>query len=326
MAVSCPILAVYEQKRTENGRYSCDFVWRRGRVRLADDSPKIGSWILPNEQCGAGFLNWYERKLFINQDISAGPSIGQHHSQRPIFSVRSPPTVLALDETSLEVIQSVRCPTYLREPVGYAESWLKDYIPNKSSYPPLELRERFHRVGARAKYHDPAGTYARKIYNRLLIHLSYNSSRLEGKHLLQAGNWNAWALKGEATAGKLDEEKVYVILNHMEAIRHPGRPCPRLSPSEETFRTRSITFWQMGLSSEGTQGMYAIMQSGSAAQPTFLWKVQNASRKSFKRSLKKQSSSTILTSKASFCSHTSVISKHSPTSINEPHGSQRTFR
>ena len=40
--------------------------------------------------------------------------------------------------------------------------------------------ERLAREGTRASIGDPAGTYARRIYNRLLIDLSHHSSRLEG--------------------------------------------------------------------------------------------------------------------------------------------------
>ena len=36
------------------------------------------------------------------------------------------------------------------------------------------------KAGERSKEEDPAGTYAHQIFNRLLIDLSYNSSRLEG--------------------------------------------------------------------------------------------------------------------------------------------------
>jgi hypothetical protein len=62
----------------------------------------------------------------------------------------------------------------------------------------------------------PAGTYARKIYQRLLIDLSWNSSRLEGntyslletKHLLEFN---------EPSEGK-DLEETQMILNHKAAI------------------------------------------------------------------------------------------------------------
>jgi hypothetical protein len=63
----------------------------------------------------------------------------------------------------------------------------------------------------------PAGTYAKQIFNRLLIDLSYNSSRLEGNtySLLET---KELLLEGKGAADKLDAEKL-MILNHKEAIK-----------------------------------------------------------------------------------------------------------
>src|SRR5690606_10493971 len=62
----------------------------------------------------------------------------------------------------------------------------------------------------------PAGTYARAIYNRLLIDLSWNSSRLEGNtySLLETDRLLSF---GEAAEGKNFKE-AQMILNHKEAI------------------------------------------------------------------------------------------------------------
>lgn len=72
----------------------------------------------------------------------------------------------------------------------------------------------------------PAGTYAHQLYNRLLIDLSYNSSRLEGNtySLLDAPRL---LLEGKSAEGKLDEEKI-MILNHKEAIAHLLRNAGRI--------------------------------------------------------------------------------------------------
>ena len=62
----------------------------------------------------------------------------------------------------------------------------------------------------------PAGTYARKIYSRLLIDLSWNSSRLEGSTYSLLETERLLEL-GEAAEGKgaLDAQ---MILNHKAAI------------------------------------------------------------------------------------------------------------
>jgi Fic family protein len=62
----------------------------------------------------------------------------------------------------------------------------------------------------------PAGIYARTIYNRLLIDLSWNSSRLEGNtySLLET---ERLLEHGEAAEGK-DAQETQMIVNHKAAI------------------------------------------------------------------------------------------------------------
>ena len=64
--------------------------------------------------------------------------------------------------------------------------------------------------------HEPAGTYARQLASRLLIDLSWNSSRLEGNtySLLETERLISM---GEAASGK-DALEAQMILNHKEAI------------------------------------------------------------------------------------------------------------
>jgi hypothetical protein len=62
----------------------------------------------------------------------------------------------------------------------------------------------------------PAGTYVRKIYNRLLIDLSWNSSRLEGNTYSLLETERLIQL-GETAEGK-DARDAQMILNHKAAI------------------------------------------------------------------------------------------------------------
>jgi Fic family protein len=64
----------------------------------------------------------------------------------------------------------------------------------------------------------PAGTYARKIFNHLLINLSYNSARLEG-NTYSLVDTEKLLLEGKTAENKLDMETV-MLLNHKEAIRY----------------------------------------------------------------------------------------------------------
>ncbi len=89
--------------------------------------------------------------------------------------------------------------------------------------------------GRRTDDPEPAGTYARRIYNRLLIDLSYHSSRLEGNtySLIET---QRLLLEGTGATGKLDEEAV-MILNHKEAIRYLVERASHLEPSYEEICT-----------------------------------------------------------------------------------------
>jgi len=67
-----------------------------------------------------------------------------------------------------------------RKPVGYNREFLDSYRPNEGFY--LSQAERAHlaEVGKPNFAAEGAGTYAKQILSRLLIDLSWNSSRLEG--------------------------------------------------------------------------------------------------------------------------------------------------
>ena len=88
---------------------------------------------------------------------------------------------LPLSPEGEEIRQAVRAPIQNRQPVGYRRHFLEDYRPNVSYYLPAETRRRLLVIGRPPGGERPAGTFARTIYSRLLIALSWNASRLEGK-------------------------------------------------------------------------------------------------------------------------------------------------
>ena len=136
---------------------------------------------------------------------------------------------------SLPAIALVRRPIYERPPVAYAEEWFDAYIPNQTYYIPEAIRIQLYREGKRSQNEDPAGTYAHQIFNRLLIDLSYNSSRLEG-NTYSLLDTQRLLLEGKGVEGKLDEEKV-MILNHKEAIRYLVNQSSQINVSPQTFCT-----------------------------------------------------------------------------------------
>ena len=114
------------------------------------------------------------------------------------------------------VKQAIRAPIQKRQPVGYQRAFLDDYRPNVTCYLPAETRQRLLDMGRPPDSERPAGTYARTIYGRLLIDLSWNSSRLEGNTYSLLETERLLEL-GEAAEGK-DAREAQMILNHKAAI------------------------------------------------------------------------------------------------------------
>jgi hypothetical protein len=123
---------------------------------------------------------------------------------------------IPLSAAARETQRRVDRPITLRNPVGYVFSFLDGYRPNVSAYLPPRLRKKLADLGRTTGEALPAGTHLRKVMDRLLIDLSWNSSRLEGntyslletQRLLEAG---------EAAEGRAAHE-TQMILNHKAAI------------------------------------------------------------------------------------------------------------
>lgn len=145
------------------------------------------------------------------------------------------PPSYRFSKESERILQLIRRPIYERTPVAYADQWIEEYKPNQTYYIPAGSRELLEQLGQRARQEDPAGTYAHQIYHRLLIDLSYNSSRLEG-NTYSLTDTKKLLLEGETAEGKLDEEKI-MILNHKEAIRFLVDNAFRITVSKQTICT-----------------------------------------------------------------------------------------
>ena len=115
-----------------------------------------------------------------------------------------------------EIKSYVRQPIQHRKPVGYDREFLEAYRPNETLYLTTEIREHLHNIGRSPDGERPAGTYARDILGRLLIDLSWASSRLEGNTYTRLDTQNLIEL-GQAAEGK-DRREAQMILNHKSAI------------------------------------------------------------------------------------------------------------
>jgi len=149
--------------------------------------------------------------------ISEGKGRSTRYLMRPsVFEVREAQEPFVFTPSGLDVRQYVSRPLTGRTPVGYERGFLDKYRPNHSSYLTSETIARLHRIGRTLDAERPAGTYARHILDRLLVDLSWASSRLEGntyslletKRLIELGH---------AAEGK-DASETQMILNHKAAI------------------------------------------------------------------------------------------------------------
>ena len=121
-----------------------------------------------------------------------------------------------LSEAGIEIRDHVRQPLAMRDPVGYDRAFLDAYRPNDTFYLSPAERAHLREIGSSQGAAQPAGTHAKRILNRLLIDLSWNSSRLEGNtyslldtaRLIEAG---------EEAEGR-DRRETQMILNHRDAI------------------------------------------------------------------------------------------------------------
>lgn len=127
----------------------------------------------------------------------------------------SPTNQIPLSPIALSINQAVSRPIQKRTPVSYSRKLLDQYKPNKTQYLSESLKKKLHELG-QTDGKRPAGTYARQIYSKLLIDLSWNSSRLEGNTYSLLETERLLEL-GEAAEGK-DRRETQMILNHKAAI------------------------------------------------------------------------------------------------------------
>ena len=121
-----------------------------------------------------------------------------------------------LSTVSQQLQKIVNQPLQKRKPVHFERPFLERYTPNQSYYLSTTERQHLSRLGTYPDDDQPAGTYTRKILDRFLIDLTWNSSRLEGNtySLLETENL---VDQGAISENKTPTE-TQMILNHKAAI------------------------------------------------------------------------------------------------------------
>jgi hypothetical protein len=152
--------------------------------------------------------------------IRAGRLIKKGAGPSTIYLLPKPAEIeeiyVPLSPSGAEVRRLVRRPQSERTPVSYNREFLDRYRPNESRYLTADTIAHLARIGATPDLERPAGTYARHILDRLLVDLSWASSRLEGNTYSLLDTQRLIQL-GELAEGK-DAIETQMILNHKAAI------------------------------------------------------------------------------------------------------------
>ena len=155
-----------------------------------------------------------------------------------------------------EIKAYVRQPIQGRRPVGYNIEFLDAYRPNETYYLSDKLLGQLHTLGRSPADHAPAGTFARDILTRLLIDLSWASSRLEGNTYNRLDTERLIQF-GEVAEGK-DAIETQMILNHKMAIEYLVHDADRVAVNAETIIS-----------------VHAILSDGLLADPMACGKLRN---------------------------------------------------
>lgn len=139
---------------------------------------------------------------------------------------------ISLSSAAMSIQLAVTRPIQERKHVTYNRDFLDQYVPNSSYYLSETVRQKLFEMG-KTDGNRPAGTYARQIYSRLLIDLSWNSSRLEGNTYSLLETERLLEL-GEAAYGK-DRRETQMILNHKAAIEFLVESAEKLKVDRYTI-------------------------------------------------------------------------------------------
>lgn len=126
------------------------------------------------------------------------------------------PGELPLSSGALEALALVKAPLTARPPVGYQRAFLDAYVPGKTSYLAPQTRARLAALGDTGEANAPAGTWARKTLERVLLELSWGSSALEGNTYSLLDTERLFK-SGQSAEGKTVLE-TQMLLNHKRAI------------------------------------------------------------------------------------------------------------
>ncbi|NCD26770.1 MAG: Fic family protein, partial [Deltaproteobacteria bacterium] len=184
----------------------------RGLLRDPPHPRTVQRWLAELAACGAVTMSGRGRATVYGLAAATAPDA---MLAEPVAAYDATGGI-ALSEEGREILAYVRRPRSGRTPVGYERSFLDDYVPNATWYLSETTRRHLRRIGETEAFGRPAGTHGRAILNRLLIDLSWASSRLEGNTYSRLDTQRLIEF-GRHAEGK-DAQDAQMILNHKAAI------------------------------------------------------------------------------------------------------------
>lgn len=139
-------------------------------------------------------------------------------------------------------------PLAARDPVSYKREFVDRYVPNETWLLPEPLAVDLAQAG-RMRDRQPAGTYARKVLEQLLIDLSWSSSRLEGNRYTLLDTKQLF--EGGIADGDLD---AIMLLNHKRAIEFLIDAVPEEGLSMSVIRNLHAVLMESLLADENGLG------------------------------------------------------------------------
>jgi Fic family protein len=121
-------------------------------------------------------------------------------------------------------------PLAARTPITYVRQFVDRYVPNETALLPPALAIELAEAG-RMHGQQPAGTYARKVLEQLLIDLSWSSSRLEGNRYSLLDTAELFA-SGVSTG----DADAIMLLNHKQSIEFLVDAVPEYGLSASVVR------------------------------------------------------------------------------------------
>lgn len=159
----------------------------------------------------------------------------------------------------------MRRPIQGREPVGYHRKFLDDYIPNQTAYLPDDISVHLHNIGQLKKPDEAVGgTYPPDMVDRLLIDLSWASSRLEG---------NTYSLLETRNLIEAPFEQSFFTMAHLPYLQpftDVNKRTARLGANIPLIKNRLCPLSFVGVPAkeyiEGMLGVYELNETGLLAR------------------------------------------------------------